>query len=228
MRAIKVGEIVQDFNLYPRVTIDPQHTKYIKDAIEAGIVMPPLVVCVKSLRLIDGFHRRQAYISLYGADHEVEVVEKKYRDESEMLLDAIRYNANHGQTLSRYDRVHCMLLAERLKLSIDETASALSMSVDRLNELKVDRMATVLGERKHLEPTPIKRSIRHLAGETLTAEQVEVNKKLSGMNQAFHVTQLILLIENDLLDTSNKDLMDRLAHLSKLLRKITKPEKPAA
>lgn len=219
MRQIKVGELVLDFNLYPRLTVSAQHATYLRGAIEAGATIPPVVICAKSLRVVDGFHRCRAYSELYGADHVIDVIAKKYRTEAEILLDAMRLNSSHGANLTRYDRVHCMLLSEKLELTLDQIGTALSMTPESLSELREGRVAMTLSG-KRLNPTPLKQSIRHMSGKTLTAEQVATNAKLSGMSAGFHVSQLILLINNDLLNTSDENLMTKLKLLGTLIRQI--------
>lgn len=220
MRQRKVSELVLDFAVYPRVSVDTQHIGYMKESLEAGVTMPPVVICAKSLRVVDGFHRVRSYMGLYGAEHMVEVIEKKYRNDAELLADAMRFNAFHGRTLNRFDRVHCVLLAEKYKLTLDQTAAALGMTVETLGELRTVRVAEVMSPAKKLEPVPLKRTIQHMAGKTLTPEQMEANRHLSGMNQLFYVNQVISLIENDLLDLKHKELLDRLKHLAELIRKL--------
>jgi len=216
MRERKIGELILDFDVYPRVSIDTTHVGYMAEAEKGGAKFPPLVICAKSRRIVDGFHRHKVYMTRYGADYVVEVIEKRYRNDQELFLDSMRLNASHGRTLTRFDRVHCMLRAEVLKLTVEETASALSMPVDVYQELRVGRVA---GTKQELT-VPLKNTIRHMHGKTLTQAQEKANESLSGMNQVFYVNQVILLIDNNLLDLDNEKLMERLAHLSSLLRKL--------
>jgi hypothetical protein len=220
MQTRKVGELVLDFDVYPRMSVDTQHISYMREAVEAGVKMPPLIICAKSLRVVDGFHRCKMYLSMYGGDHVVDTIEKKYPTDAALFADAMRYNATHGRLLSRYDRVHCALVAAKLSLSVEDTASALGMTVEKLKELHVTRVATVVIPGRKGEQVPLKGSIRHMRGKSLTPEQVDTNRHLSGMNQVFHVNQLIALIENELLDTANDDLMQRLRHLGELIQKL--------
>jgi len=217
----KVGELVFDFDVYPRASIDTQHMSYMREALEAGQKMPPIVICKKSSRIVDGFHRSRVYIAMYGPEHMVEVIEKTYPTEADLFRDAILLNASHGRILSRHDRVHCTLVAEKLNLTIDDTASALGMTVDKLEALRVDRLATIsIAGKQKGEPVPLKNTIRHMKGRILTQQQAAANSQLSGMNQLFYVNQLILLLENGLLDSENEDLIKRLHVLASLIRKL--------
>lgn len=223
MRTLKVGELILDYTLYPRSSIDRTNVAYIRQAIEGGATMPPLVICGKTKRIVDGFHRHTAYMGLFGGDHRVEVIEKRYKSDGELFADAMRYNVTHGVSLSRYDRIHCALRGEQLKLTVAEVADALHMKVDALQELRVARVATTLtlaNSHPHSEQVPLKRSIRHMVGKELTSAQAEANRHLSGMDAMFHVNQLVSLMETGLLDLSNGPLMERLNHLSKLIRRV--------
>src|SRR6185369_1713366 len=115
---------------------------------------------------------------------------KQYRNEREIFLDAMRYNASHGAKLDSCDRTHCLLVAERLKIPAEDVAGALHIAVDKLAALRVDRTA-----RSGSLTIPLKRTIQWKAGAALTKEQVSANTRLSGMNQQFYANQLITLME---------------------------------
>ena len=56
-----------------------------------------------------------------------------------------------------------------------------------------------------------------MAGQSLTKKQLEANGKLGGQEQGFYVTQLILLLENNLLDREDGVLMTKLKRLRELM-----------
>ena len=214
MREISISELVVDYNLYPRTKVDGQHVANIVAAIEAGSELPPIVIDKKSKRIIDGLHRYQALLRRYGPDYKVQVIEKTYRSEQKMFDDAMRYNATHGRNLSPCDRAHCILLAERFKMSRQQIADALHMTRERIESLKATKTAVGSNGKGAVA---IKRTIAHMAGEQLTKGQTEANEKLGGMNQLFYVNQLIMLLENDLLDKESDDLLQALRRLHELL-----------
>jgi hypothetical protein len=215
MRKMKVGELVFDFDLYPRGSVSTHHVAELVRALEAGAEFPPLVIDKKTKRIADGFHRGKSYLRHFGDAHEVDVIEKPYKNETELFLDAIRYNASHGLKMDTHDKAHCAILAA--KLGIDDAMVAAAMHVDPkyIGDLRVDRSATT-GKGDKIQ-VPIKRTIQHMAGRHLNKEQVAANDKLSGMNQQFYVNQVITLIESNLLDDSNEELMERLKVLHGLL-----------
>jgi hypothetical protein len=140
-----------------------------------------------------------------------------------MFRDAMRYNATHGRSMSPWDRAHCVIVAERLEISVDQIAADLSITVEKVGEIRAGRVGELHVYRPKKEggagvlQIPLKRTISHMAGQELTKQQIDAQEKLGGMQQGFYVTQLILLIENGLLDTADAHLMDRVRHLAGLL-----------
>lgn len=128
MRRIRLEMLNPDMAVYPRLELNVDHLRNMKAAVEAGAALPPIVVCVKSRRIADGFHRYRTYSDLFGECHEVEVIEKEYRGERDLFLDAIRLNAGHGRNLDTADRAHCLRRA--MELGIDQRLVASSLSVD--------------------------------------------------------------------------------------------------
>lgn len=223
MIQIKAAEVVLDYNLYPRQKVDSHHVGEIREAIRAGVEMPPIKIDRKSKRATDGFHRSIAFLKENGPNHPIDAIDHPYRSEKAMFLDAMRLNANHGRNLTSFDRAHCILLAKGFGLADKDTADALSITVNRVESIIVNKTA-VKGDGKATRKQPktiaIKRTIGHKAGQKLTKGQQEANKKLGGMNQLFYVNQLIILFEADLLDSENADLMERLKVLGELIGKM--------
>lgn len=214
MATVPLASLVLDFNLYPRGQVSAQHVHYLVEAIEADAKIPPIVICKSSRRIVDGFHRHRAYHRVLGDDGRIEVVEMTYDSEAALFVDAMRRNNSHGAALTKFDKTHCMLRAEELGITMDQLASALQITTESIGALKTNRVGRLWTTKAQI---PLKRTIRHMAGKTLTAGQQEANDKLSGMNQAFYVRQLILLLKNDLVDTENELLMESLKTLHGLL-----------
>lgn len=222
MRQMPIADLVLDFDFYPRSSVDKQHVHYMAEAISAGAELPPVIIDRKSKRVVDGFHRVRAYARLKGPKCKIEVVEKTYRDERQLFLDAMRYNANHGRMLSTYDRVHCLLRCDRLNIRTDDVASALNLTASAIETLRKERVGKLVGIRKkNGAPMPLKRTIGHMKGKVLSKEQWEANEQLGGMQQLFYVNQLLMLIDSDLLDKENEALMERLALLGKKISELS-------
>jgi len=212
MKRMKVAILVLDFDLYPRNNVDSHNVRSIVDAITEGETMPPVIIDRKSKRVVDGFHRVKAHLQV-DENAELDVIEKTYKDEAAMFLDAMKYNASHGARLDPHDRNHCVIIAERLLIPIERVAGALHMPVDKLATLRSTRTAKGTGGLS----VPLKRTVRHMNGRKLTKAQSTANDKLSGMNQAFYANQLIMLIETDMIDKQDEKLFERLQALATLL-----------
>lgn len=217
MKKYPLAELVLDFDIYPRGSVDSHHVGEIAEAIRAGSAMPPIVIEKKSKRIVDGFHRTRALVRVYDERHEVDCIEKEYKSEKDLFLDSMRYNAAHGRALTQHDKVHCLLLADKLKISPTQVAEALRITTDRIGQLRTSRIGTVGGR-----PIALKQTIRHMGGKEMTPEQVTANDKLGGMNALFYVNQIITLIENDLIDSENEDLVNGLEKLHELLGRSAK------
>lgn len=210
----KLATLVFDYSMYPRHQIDRTHVAHLAEAIEAGAKLPPIVIDKKTKRISDGFHRATALRKTAGEDATVEVVEIAYGNDAEMFLDAARRNAGHGHRLSNFDRVRCIELASQLDIEPEALSAALVMPVEKVAELRIKCMAEA-PVRPH-GPTPIKRTIQHMAGRRLTPRQSQANEALSGMRQVFYANQLIHLIEGELLQEDDR-LWERLVVLHGLL-----------
>lgn len=214
MRQVPLAELVLDFAFYPRTKIDNHHVNAIADAIKAGTTMPPIIIDKDSKRVSDGFHRVRATARAKGAGASIAVVEKDYPTDQDMLLDAIRMNATHGRNLSPFDRAHAVILCEKLEIDEDAIIGALQTTASTLDRLRTTKVARTGRVR-----VALKQTIRHKAGERLTPDQAEANRRLGGMNQLFYVNQLILLLENDLVDPDNEHVAEALTRLAALLEK---------
>jgi len=213
---MKAAEIILDYNLYPRNNIDSHNVRTLVDAMAAGAVIPPVVIDRKSKRAVDGFHRVLATLKKDGPDAEIEVVEKTYKNEAALFIDAARLNSCHGARLDPCDRTHCMIVAERLSIPLEAMAEALHMPADKLGALHNGRTAITAGGLT----IPLKRTNQHMAGKRLNQSQIEANDRSSGMRQVFYVNQVIDLIEAKLLNQEDENLLDRLRHLHGLLESL--------
>lgn len=230
MQKMKATELIVDYMLYPRGDVDTQHIGYMVRSLEAGHALPPILVDRKSRRIVDGIHRWHAYRKWSGNDDvEIECILKEYKNDAQLFLDSVRFNATHGSALTTFDRTRCLLKAEELKISDEEIADALHLTVEKAGELKQERvgrmrMAAIEGSKvigfSGENLIPLKRTVRHMAGRTLSKRQVEINEHLGGMEPLFYVNQLLMLIEGEMLDLSDEKLMGGLGKLKMALESL--------
>lgn len=214
-RKVKIAEIVMDYDIYPRSETDPYHVNSMLEAMAAGVEMPPIVIDAKSKRIVDGFHRFKAQRRFdTSGDCAIYAIPMTYKNEAEIISDAIRRNVSHGRALTKHDKAHCLVILERHHLEPTEIASLLNMTTEAVGALQTGRIASTMNSRA---PVALKRTISHMAGRRLNKEQQEVNTKLSGMDQKFYVRQLLMLIRSNLLNKDDDALMADLATLQDAL-----------
>ena len=214
---VKLATLTLDYSLYPRHYIDEQTVNDYVHALKAGATFPPIIVDKKTNRVTDGFKRYTAHLRFLGEDGEIEVTFRSYRNEGEVLLDAIRLNTAHGERISRHDMKRCVILCESLGLSEKDMAGALNVTAERLEELRAQIHHTRSGDR-----LAAKQATMHLIDKPLSAKQAEGLKKAGGCNQLFFVNQIISFIESGILDGGNERLMERLEYLAGLLKETLK------
>jgi len=213
---VKASELVVDFNLYPRHSVDSHNVAMLTEALRTGAELPPPVVDAKSKVIVDGVHRYRAHRNIAnGEDFKLMVELRQYSSEAEMLLDAIRLNAGHGQKLTPFDVARCAQLADQYKLEPIQLASALHMTVEKLDKLTLRKQAT--GTKG--EPITLRHGARHVAGHQLTETQQRGVGKIGGQTLLYCTNQIIDAIQYDLLPLRDEILMSRLAQLYQMLDK---------
>ncbi len=142
---VKLLALVRDWSLWPRYEakeFDSTNLARIKQAILAGQKLPPIVVDEKSMRIVDGFHRHEVNLKLYGDDAEIEVEFRRYKNDGEMFGDSMELNAKGPLPLSPQDKIHCILQARKLKIPPARVCEALGMTKERYDEYFEKRVAT--------------------------------------------------------------------------------------
>ena len=218
MKTMKIADLVLDYTIYPRMNVDKKNVTDLREARLNGAKIPAILIDKKSKRVVDGFHR----VLSRDPEDEIEVIERSYGNDREIVIDAIRYNSGHGAKFDSYDKTRCILLAQKLKISENDLSAALHISIDKLASLRTSRVATV--GNLHI---PLKRTIQHMAGRKLTKRQSVANEKLTGMNQKMYANQLIELLEANLIDWSDKNVMGVLVRLHGLIGRELKKRKAA-
>ena len=208
---VKAVSLIEDFDFYPRSHIDEYCIADYARAMEAGAVFPRIIVEKKGSRIVDGWKRRRAALQFGGDGVDVDVEFRSYKNDAEMLLDSISLNTIHGQRIERYDLQRCAILGARFGISEEMLAAAMRVTPEHLEKIRAKLRSTRAGD-----IVANKQAGAHLPM-VITVKQVEGIKRAGGNNQGFIVNQLINLIENNLLDTSNERVMERLGHLAGLL-----------
>lgn len=213
---VKVNTLILDQNLWPRRTLSRPNMRRLAEALRLGRPLPPIIADRKTRTVTDGWHRIKAAVLVFGADAEIDVEWRDYDSEADMFLDAARLNARHGEALSPIDQAFCIERAKELKIEVGAIIDALNLTQARVENIRERRFATgPTGE-----TVILKRSVPHLAGETLTSRQVEANERVGGFPVREYVEQLIAFLEGDLMGEMDDDLLGRMRHLHDLLGRV--------
>lgn len=184
--SIPLDWLVEDWDLYPRHQIDGSNVRDLALALESGEELPPIIVRWGTGQIIDGWHRRRAYLRLFDITHEVPVLIKKYRDDAAAFADAVRYNRTHGRKLNSNDVISSV---HRLrKYGIDDGDIAIVLKVP---ESYVQKIAIRVAFSETEEPVPLKAGDRHLQGQTLDDEQIEMLIHRQGVPYGRQARQII-------------------------------------
>ena len=210
-KTMKASELIEDFSIYPRNCVFDGHVNELGQALLAGAVLPPVRADRKSLRITDGFHSRRGAIKVFGDEAEIEVTLIDFKNDADMVLDAIARNARHGRRLTTADIARCAAMGKKFRISREKLAGALDCSRETLADIAATRTA-----KGKSGPLVLRRPMAHLAGKKLTAAQEEVVSHVGGQTAMHHVNVLVKLIESKSLPDDDR-LVERLQVLHGLL-----------
>lgn len=217
---IKAGELIEDFDLYPRLTIDSGLVKDFSSSLMAGEKLPPIIIEEKTKRIVDGFHRHRAFVRVYGEDAKMEVILKSYASNNELYLDALRYNGVHGKRIRGYEQTHAINKALNMKIEPLQIAIALGITKERIDKIMTDKIATI---KKTSIRVPIKASVKKMINGQdgqITKEQAEAMEHLGGVGPTLHINQLILMLDNNLIDLTDDRIVRGLKALNEVLGQV--------
>src|SRR5919107_4258684 len=160
IKTLPIDQLVEDYRLYPRSEVDGSTVEQFREALRAGAKFPPIRVCSKTLRIIDGFHRKTAY-ERERATHVLCSLED-VADDRDLFRRAAAANASHGRRYSVDDYATAVRLAKRLGLTREQISADLFLPLDRVE--KLERISAGRGhghaapERNVPKPRPAKPS----------------------------------------------------------------------
>lgn len=219
---VPVAELNLDMRLYPRAKVSDSHIAEIARAMDAGEVLPPIIVCRASKRIADGAHRWTAAVR--RKTETIAVDWRDYASEHELFRDAVLLNSGHGLNFSPYDRLKVIEIGQSFGLKEIDLAGMLRTSPSYIKAL-MPRYATVSEQQKkgsapRVSRVPLKASTRHLSGQTITPAQADaIRGSAPGTSYLLVIRQLTSALRNDLLPTPEQHplLWTELAALGSLI-----------
>jgi hypothetical protein len=203
LQTLPIGELVEDYHLYPRAEVDGATVEQFREALRAGAKFPPLRVCSMSFRIIDGFHRKTAY----EREHATHVLcsLEDVADDVDLFRRAAAANAQHGRRYSVDDYATAVRLAKRLGLSREQISSDLFLPLDR-----VEKLERISAGRGHPPP---ERNVPKPAGKPSKL----VEKSMDTISQLTWATSLLRCIREGHVNEKSEELRAQLEELSKEL-----------
>jgi hypothetical protein len=216
VRRIAVSELVEDFDLYPRTAVSSTHVRDIAEAMQAGFTMPPIVADDLTKRVVDGYHRRRAYLRVFGENHLVDVDLRHYGSELELFLEAVEANSYHGTNLNEYENRRVVLRLKDANVADADIARVLHVTPVRVQKLVV-QTATVTLPGGQVRFEPLKRPLFHFQGQAMTAGQAKAQRSAPGTSYTLVIAQLRDAVTWDLLDRSHAKTIADLRNLYQLI-----------
>jgi ParB-like nuclease domain len=198
-------------SLYPRYKADRTTSRSYAAAMEAGAVFPEIDVDQHG-RVIDGLHRLNAY-DINGVTN-IPARLVRVRDDVDFFKRALAANAHHGHRYTQIDYAQMVLRGKDLGMTSNQIAEIVNVTPGFLDDV----VRSWFGKNSDGELIPLKRSIAHMKGRTLTNDQVVANTKLCGWNASFLCTQVKLLLDNNLIDTENSAALLKVDELEESIR----------
>lgn len=209
-KQIALVKLVEDFSLYPRNHVDTTHVSDLVRALQSGQDLPPIIADAETLRIVDGFHRNRAYRKHLGDEAVVTVELRKYKSEAELFLDAVALNAHHGRKLDRHDQSRIVLMLREMK--VDDHTIAVSLHIPEAN---VQTLSVRVVYEPNGDAFPAKRGMKHLHGQTMTADQLRVIGSVRSAEAGRLCLELSRLLDTGLVDLDDQQIIDRLRALTK-------------
>lgn len=191
---VKLAELIIDWSLWPRheaKKLDVTNIGRMKEALHAGLPLPPIVVDRKSMRVVDGFHRVRAHEDVYGDEGSIQAVLRDYENEAAMFLESGMLNNVQGLPLSPKDKAHFVLRARRLKIPFPLIAKALGMREESIKSFVEKRtILSVEGQRIPVG-AGAQTMAQNLDGKKANEEQTHFARTCNGSPPMMHARMLL-------------------------------------
>jgi len=206
-KKVAVASLIEDFDLYPRNRVDDGHVGDLVRAVNSGEELPPIVVDEKTMRIVDGFHRRRAYLRAVGEEAMAVVDLRRYKNDAEAFLDAVALNSAHGRKLDRHDQTRIVLKLRELHVPDNQIAVTLHVPEPTVQQLSMRIVMVQAGVR------PFKRGLEHMRGQTLSNEQMAVVDSVRSAEAGRLSLELTRLLDAGLVDLTDPQIVERLTIL---------------
>lgn len=223
---VDIDDLKRDFQFYPREGVDYATVSRFVDAMRAGCKFPPLKVCSRTGRIMDGFHRYAAYQQL--AIQQVEVIGYEVETDAEFFYLAIDSNKSHGLGYSQADQLKIVKLAARLGLEREKIALAVALPIQKVNEM-VRNIPSFKPEEAHGEPIKAASwGLKNINNEPRRIHPLSKAPKTDAITSEgflFYCNQVIRFMRSDLCDIANESILQKVRELEAAVMSQLNPNK---
>lgn len=221
LKNIELNKIKVDEELYPRSQVVWQVYYDYAESMKTGAKFPPITLALHRRRLIlvDGLHRIEAYKLRKKKTIQAEIHTGWSYDR--IFEEAVRRNIQHGKALSPYEKRRIALKLRHMRYSLKDVSKLIQVPFDKLEDFIGQRMiSATTGKDLIGREIIVKNPLKHLAGQKFKRRDFEAIKEAQKghvRDQIGLLKDLISLLKNGLLDTSNKKVNELLEELKLLI-----------
>jgi hypothetical protein len=151
-KTIKAGTLKIDPKLTSLRHVNPFFVSRYRQSYRTGAAMPPLIVEKGTNRVVSGNHRLTAILEEFGKDKKVQVIEKEYASEKEVLEDFTRENASHGNPIDGFTRRNLINAMLKEGSTPEDVSKILNLPVSKIEQLGEDVVEVTVGKGKESRP----------------------------------------------------------------------------
>lgn len=209
-----LSELKQSEDILEIRRVNPVFVSRYRQAMREGDKFPALIITTDNV-IVSGNHRFEAYTAEYPEDHKVDVEVRKYVSDADIIADAVRDNARHGNPLDGISRKRAILKLLKLGKKEDEISALFGVSVKRIVEMAGEYVVVRGNGRK-----PVKRGLEHLTGQTITKKQYDEHDRSDRAMKVYsQCEQLTRWLENGWIDLEDSRNILALSDLSEAIEK---------
>ncbi len=230
---VKLSEIEFDEELYPRSSYNWQTGYDYSQSMKVGANFPDIILALYKGKkyLVDGKHRIEA-TKLLKKDSIQAIVHTGW-DRKRIYKEAVKSNITHGRSLSPYEKRRIAIRLMEMNCKDSEISELIQIPMDKMESFVKGRLVnSITGEpitsegseeiAREIGQAILKSGGKHFDGTTMSEEDfrdLETTQRNFYMSsQTNLLTQLIKILEKDLLDKKNKKVMKLIKKLKGLLK----------
>lgn len=222
-QVVPISNIVEDKGIYPRCNWGWQTAYDYAMSMKSGAVFPPIVLASLEgkLVLLDGKHRLEAYKQ--NKEKYVQCDVRTGLSRKAAYLLAIELNIANSRPLTTQDKVMNIVNLRKMKFSDPQISKIVFIPVGKIENFVVHRITNTLTGEQVILKAPAK----NMAGVPVQdGFNEDVQNIFSTTGQMSILDQMIRLVESNVLNLSDRRILEKSMFLRKLLsQKILKKRK---